>query len=267
MPTFSLSDEHLDDIEHFPPQAPSPAPSPSPHAPAAVSQPRKKNAPAPDPDDLEALLADRGEPEGSLLDDVSTVMGNFFPTSDAEPDNVLELRAAVMSGDTALVQTKVAEGGGPGLLLQGRPMPLQLAASRGDVSMARTLCALGGRAAVEARSLTGQTPLHTAASSGHAEVCAALIETHPRCVDLLATTDREGSVGSSALHLACRLGCTDVADVLLAKGANPRRADDTIGTTLHYAARGLGPGRYFGGTKLALKLVASLIIHGAEVND
>lgn len=275
MPTFALGDEQFEDLEYAPAQAPSPVPSPAPSpasatGPAAVSRAaaRKKKPAAPDPDDLEALLADReADPEDSLLADVSAVMGSFFPSSDLEPDNVMALRAAVMSGDTTLVQTTVVEGGGPGLLLQGRPVPLQLAASRGDVSMVRALCALGGRAAVEARSLTGQTPLHTAASCGHAEVCAALIDTHPRCVDLLALSDGGSDAGSSPLHLACRLGCTDAADVLLARGANPRRADDTIGTTLHYAARGVGPGRYFGATKPALRLIASLIVHGAEVND
>ena len=269
LPTFSLGDEDAEELEHVPAQAPSPAPAPSQVAAAAPPRapPRKAKPSAPGTDDLETLLADRREdPDASLLADVSAVMGGFFPTSNSEPDNVIALRSAVMSGDTALVQVTVAENGGLGLLLQGRPMPLQLAASRGDVSMARALCALGGRAAIEARSLTGQTPLHTAASCGHAEVCAVLIDTHPRCVDLLATSDA-GSVGSSPLHLACRLGCTEAADVLLARGANPRRADDTIGTTLHYAARGLGPGRYFGATKPALKLIASLILHGAEVND
>ena len=235
-----------------PPQQPEPEPEPAA---------RRRAVPTPEPTPEPAALAASADEGGSLTEQVSAVMGHFF-SQESESEAVGALRNTVLAGDGESLQAVLAESGGPALLLQGRPPPLALAATRGDVAMVRTITMLGGRAVWEGRTLTGGTALHAAAACGHAEVCAALLEAHPRGVDLLSTSD-----GASALHLACRLGRTAAAELLLSRGANPRRADDRVGTALHHAARGGGPGREGGSRQAALKLLATLIQHGCEVND
>lgn len=77
----------------------------------------------------------------------------------------------------------------------------------------------------------GATPLHTAATEGHADIVKLLIENgmHPGLADWFGTT---------ALHLASGRGHTEVVEILLSKGADPNVKNNQSGTPLHLAADG-----------------------------
>ena len=94
----------------------------------------------------------------------------------------------------------------------------------------------------------GFTPLHWAASSGHKDV-AELLLAHG------ADVNAKNNNGSTPLHFAAALGHKDVAELLLAHGADVNAKNKGGSTPLHFAAA------------LGHKDVAELLLaHGADVN-
>eukprot|EP01047_Picozoa_sp_COSAG01_P016411 COSAG01_NODE_841_length_13175_cov_26.426124_2_plen_599_part_00 len=147
------------------------------------------------------------------------------------------VREAVLAGDSVLLESLVAGAGEGGaarlrLLTEGRPPALTLAVSCGQLGVASALIRLGGPPLLEQRTLTGQTALHAAAACGHRATVDAILAAAPRTVDTTTPS------GTTALHMAIHHGHPAVAELLLERGADPRRADSRVGTALHYAAQG-----------------------------
>ena len=107
--------------------------------------------------------------------------------------------------------------------------PLLMALGSGSEKTARTLLAEG--ADVNAASGNGYTPLHAAVSA------AGRSKSSPELVKLLlergAEVNRAAVYSGTPLHVAARHGSTDVAALLLAKGADVN-AVDTDSTPLDY---------------------------------
>ncbi len=82
---------------------------------------------------------------------------------------------------------------------------------------------------LEARDARGRTPLHLAADRGHADVAEALLAAG-------ADANAKADDGSTPLHLAAEGGRADVAEALLAAGAAANARDDYGSTPLHRAA-------------------------------
>lgn len=86
---------------------------------------------------------------------------------------------------------------------------------------------------VDARNADGDTPALMAASRGHAEVLALLVDDHA------ARLDTSDSKGAGPLHKACERRQSGAASVLLESYGLPADTTDPTGATpLHLAARG-----------------------------
>ena len=77
----------------------------------------------------------------------------------------------------------------------------------------------------------GYTPLHSATDNGHTE-CVKLLLAHP---DI--QVDAQDSTDETALIKACRKNNTDIAKVLLMKGADVNLKNNNGMTALHRAAK------------------------------
>jgi ankyrin repeat protein len=192
------------------------------------------------------------------------------------------LADAVNAGDVARVVELIAAGedvNGRGLF----GTPLHWAAAKGRLAIAVILIDRG--ADLEAAGEPQEArPLHTAALNGQADMAAFLIQRG-------AEVDSRDSEGRTALMIAAGFTHSDVAQVLLAAGADPDTEDATWGDRpIHYAAcagdmetvrlliaKGVNVNsrnRYNGATALhyaagkgALPLVNLLLANGAEVNS
>ena len=101
----------------------------------------------------------------------------------------------------------------------------------------------------EKDDLWGRTPLHIAAEEGHKEIAELLIAKG-------ADVNAKDSVGFTPLHEAAFYGQNEIAELLIAKGADVNAKDDNfVGTPLHRAA-------YYGQKEIAELLIAS----GADVD-
>ncbi len=107
---------------------------------------------------------------------------------------------------------------------------LMLAASRGHAEFVARLVELG--VDVNSEDQKGRTPLHYAAKEGHTQAAQALIEA---CADTAAVD----SHGDTPLHAAAANGHTETVRLLLTTGA-PLDPRDTVylSTPLHKAVRG-----------------------------
>ena len=131
------------------------------------------------------------------------------------------------------------------------------AISSGDHS--RVSAALKAGAAVDAKTTSGQTPLHFAVYSGHAEVVTPLltagscdnfeplhraaflgrIEVMTKLLEAEAEIDATDTAGWTPLHAAAGMGHGEVVTILLKSGAAVD-ATDTNGCTPLHAAAGMG---------------------------
>ncbi|MCI4385750.1 hypothetical protein PGIGA_G00054400 [Pangasianodon gigas] len=105
--------------------------------------------------------------------------------------------------------------------------PLHFASQSGDDRAVRLL--LDAKATANAKDKDGWTPLHLAAQNGHENVVRHLLSR------LSNVDEQEEQSGRTALHTACEYGHLRIAKILLAKGADPNRTDNTQATALHLA--------------------------------
>lgn len=109
---------------------------------------------------------------------------------------------------------------------------LASAARDGDVEEARTLLDLNPGLATYSTFAAQNSPLHFAASRGHAEIVSLLLENG-------ADASSRNVSGQTALMLACRRGHWEVVLALLVFRSSVTRAEYLSGkTALHYAASG-----------------------------
>jgi ankyrin repeat protein len=141
------------------------------------------------------------------------------------------------NGDPMLVlAARNGSSGAVDALLAGRARP-DLANPRGDTAM--LIAALKGNLALVRRLHTagakldgpGWTPLIYAATGGHEPVVRYLLEQGARI-------DAASPNGTTALMMAVREHRVDIADLLLARGADPMRRNDAGLTALQYAEQG-----------------------------
>jgi ankyrin len=102
---------------------------------------------------------------------------------------------------------------------------LETASTFNRQSSARTLIGLGASVHVGSG---GETPLHSAARRGHAQMCQLLL-------DSKASVNRFASDGYLPIHLAMKYGRVDCASVLLRAGAAPFAEDNSGRQAIHYA--------------------------------
>lgn len=107
--------------------------------------------------------------------------------------------------------------------------PLHFCASKSNLDTARTLMAQTPPASARVRDRRGQLPLHRAAAAGNVPMMKALLDTGK---SPLNATDVDGQ---TALHHAVSEGHGDAALLLLQRGAEWDRKDAWEKTALEYA--------------------------------
>jgi len=129
----------------------------------------------------------------------------------------------IMRAHGAELDATVAEESGRTLL--------HFAAERGSLELASLALGIGepGTPLLSNLDNKGQAALHLAASGGHAEVAAMLLEAH-------AEVDQRNGAGETALILACRQGCLDVIRLLTRAGAD-RQAKTALGDSAAQVAQ------------------------------
>ncbi|GHU16644.1 hypothetical protein FACS189472_02140 [Alphaproteobacteria bacterium] len=151
--------------------------------------------------------------------------------------------------------------------------PLHLAAIYGPTEVAELLLDRG--ADVYAKNNKGNTPLHLAAKSGQTEI-ARLLLTNGADVNAKGTLDRDNPIryngnnsimpsleelnlissrNDTPLHFAAQSGQTEIAELLLARGADVNASGLLDYTPLHLAA-------YYG----EYNIVKLLLDNGADIN-
>lgn len=123
---------------------------------------------------------------------------------------------------------------------------LHRAAATGHADVAQAILSHG--AAVDPVSHVGRTPLHSAAENGCLAAAKALLDHKARPGAL-------NGDGMTPLHLAARHGHADVVRLLLARGADPNAMGEYTGSPLHEAAAN---GRH--------AVAQALLAHGALAN-
>ena len=105
----------------------------------------------------------------------------------------------------------------------------------------------------EKDDLWGRTPLHIAAEEGHKEIAELLIAAG-------ADVNAKDSVGFTPLHEAAFYGQNEIAELLIAKGADVNAKDDSQSS--HYVGTPLNCAAWEGHKEIAELLIAA----GADVN-
>jgi ankyrin repeat protein len=117
--------------------------------------------------------------------------------------------------------------------------PLMIAALRGHKDLVRKLIARDADV-----NKTGWTPLHYAATSGHLEIMALLLEHH-------AYIDAESPNKTTPLMMAAYYGTPEAVKLLLEAGADPTLRNDLGLTAVDFAQKG--------GRKDAAALIAAAV--------
>lgn len=117
--------------------------------------------------------------------------------------------ARILDADPALVNAWAADG----------HLPVALAAFFGHASTVRLLLARGADVHAAARNDMKVQPLHAAVAGRNAEAVAAILERE-------ANPDARQQAGYTPLMGAAGAGRDDIADLLLARGADPLLVND-----------------------------------------
>lgn len=164
------------------------------------------------------------------MDDVGTIsdlLERGFDPNAMGPQGQPALYLAVREGSARVTQALLAHR----QLKPDTPnafgeTPLMMAALRGDFALAQRLHAMG--AAVDR---PGWTPLHYAASGPDVAIVRWLLE-------LRSPIDVRAPNGNTPLMMAAGYGLIDVADELLARGANPTLRNAAGLDAAEFARRG-----------------------------
>lgn len=188
------------------------------------------------------------------------------------------LHIAVERGEKELVNHLLQHGADPSVKTRFyKHTPLHIAADRGDIEIARRLIAAG--ADKEARTNGGWTPFHAAVARGHFRLARLLVEegadvnainnagetalhfienTDPTLfawlADKIDRIDVADENGATPLIYAAGYGRSDIAAILLKKGASTEHRDYYGNTPAETArARGFPEVAYFIDTVAALR--------------
>jgi ankyrin repeat protein len=127
--------------------------------------------------------------------------------------NAQLLEEAIAKGSADMIVLLLNSGANVNAKLVSGSSPLDLAARQGRGEIVELLLAKGADLSVRDRA--GATPLHSAALSGHAGIAGILLD-HGANID-----GQETDTGATPLYLAVSLEREDVVRLLLSKGANP----------------------------------------------
>ena len=166
-----------------------------------------------------------GTGPGSIVTDIDLLNKSLLNASEA--GDCLAIRQLVASGASPNAVTPVEKGQE---YCHVAMRPLHLAACGGHLEAFHTLVELGATVGLEAG--TGETELHFAAESGHAELVGALLETAAFGFEV----DAPGCGNASALMSALANGHLDVCELLLKRGADVNHSDAWSTTGLHLCA-------------------------------
>jgi ankyrin repeat protein len=162
------------------------------------------------------------------------------------PASAADLLRAATQGDLQHVKELLAAGADVNARSSSGETPLHNAAYSGNVALMELLLASG--ADVNAKERSGATPLHVAAQRGYMEVAEVLLA-HK------ASVDAKNNVGTAPLQFAAQEGKKEVAQVLISHKADINATSSDGQRPLHAAALN-------GHTDL----VSLLLANGAEVN-
>ncbi|GAB4816223.1 hypothetical protein N2152v2_003269 [Parachlorella kessleri] len=170
-------------------------------------------SPVLNPQDVKARPLHRAAQRG-----LATFVSSLLVTGNADPNatdsrGCTPLHWAAQAGQAACITQLVAARADPNAANAQLATPLHTAAEHGHAAAIDALVAAG--AAVEARDCTGRTPLWAAAHSGHLPAVCALLSAGA------AVQARDSEHHWSVLHAAVSQGHAEVAEQLLAAGADP----------------------------------------------
>jgi ankyrin repeat protein len=164
------------------------------------------------------------------------------------------LHSAANKGHKDVASLLIAKGADVNATDERDYTPLNIAALNGRKEVAELLIA--NRALLNPVDVKGLSPLHYAASAGNLEIAKMLIDKGAQVnaqsrdytqeagwVTVSGTTVSARNVssrriieGRTPLHLAARNGHKEIAELLIAKGANVNMRDNYGSTALHWAA-------------------------------
>ncbi len=159
---------------------------------------------------------------------VSALLERGFDPNTRDPQGQVALILALHGENMAVAEALMARPDTQVNLVNGvGESALMMAALRGQLEWCRRLLARGAQV-----NKTGWTPLHYAATGPDPKIVALLLERG-------AIVDAESPNRSTPLMMAARYGKEDSVKLLLARGADAKRAND-LGQTAADAARSAG---------------------------
>jgi ankyrin repeat protein len=157
---------------------------------------------------------------------ISSLLARGFDPNSVDPKGVHGLFTAVQDGSLKAADALVDW---PKTQVEWRSVkdesPLMIAALRGHTELVRKLIARGADV-----NKTGWTPLHYAATGGHAAIVELLLENH-------AYIDAESPNKTTPLMMAAHYGTGPTVKLLLEAGADPLARNELGLTAIDFAHR------------------------------